>query len=162
MYNWHETTATCIPATRAPTAAPMMPDAEVIAVATEALDALPIGPFNVKLNHRRLLDAVLDLAGVPAAKFKPACSAIDKLDKELWEAVRRELIEDKGIDAAAADTVGRLVQLRGVPRELLARLRAERTFGSHAGAAAALDELELLFKYLEGMGALTLCVARRT
>lgn len=42
----------------------------------------------VKLNHRRLLDAMLDIAGVPPQKFRPICSAIDKLDKEPWEAVR--------------------------------------------------------------------------
>lgn len=31
---------------------------------------------------------MLDLAGVPPQKFRPICSAIDKLDKEPWEAVR--------------------------------------------------------------------------
>lgn len=31
---------------------------------------------------------MLDIAGVPPQKFRPICSAIDKLDKEPWEAVR--------------------------------------------------------------------------
>jgi len=48
----------------------MMPDAEVLAVASEILSSLPIGPFTIKLNHRGLLDAVLDIAGVPASKFR--------------------------------------------------------------------------------------------
>jgi hypothetical protein len=52
------------------------------------LDELSLGEYEVKLNHRRLLDAMLDIAGVPPAKFRPICSAIDKLDKEPWEAVR--------------------------------------------------------------------------
>lgn len=46
----------------------------------------------VKLNHRRLLDAMLDLCGVPASKFRTICSAIDKLDKTPWEQVRREMV----------------------------------------------------------------------
>lgn len=37
--------------------------------------------LQVKLNHRKLLDAMLDICGVPAEKFRPICSAIDKLDK---------------------------------------------------------------------------------
>lgn len=31
----------------------MVPDAEVITVASEILSSLPIGPFMIKLNHRR-------------------------------------------------------------------------------------------------------------
>lgn len=57
-------------------------------VLVEILDELRLGEYEVKLNHRRLLDAMLDIAGVPPQKFRPICSAIDKLDKEPWEVVR--------------------------------------------------------------------------
>ena len=60
---------------------PMVPDAEVITVATEILSSLPVGPFLIKLNHRKLLDAIFEICGVPAEKFRPICSAVDKLDK---------------------------------------------------------------------------------
>lgn len=50
--------------------APMMPDAEVLAVASEILSSVPIGDFAIKLNHRKLLDATLDMAGVPPSKFR--------------------------------------------------------------------------------------------
>ncbi len=36
----------------------------------EILDDLGIGSYTIKLNHRRLLDAMLDIAGVPAQKFR--------------------------------------------------------------------------------------------
>ena len=39
-------------------------------VTTEILDDLGIGSYTIKLNHRRLLDAMLDIAGVPAQKFR--------------------------------------------------------------------------------------------
>lgn len=35
----------------------------------------------------RLLDAILDICGCPAEKFRPICSAIDKLDKTEWPEV---------------------------------------------------------------------------
>ena len=53
----------------------------------EILTELDIGAFTIKLNHRALLDGVMAIAGVPAAKFRPICSAIDKLDKAPWDEV---------------------------------------------------------------------------
>jgi histidyl-tRNA synthetase len=39
-------------------------------------------------------------------------SAIDKLDKEPWEAVRAEMTEEKGLPMAVADKIGEFVQHR--------------------------------------------------
>jgi histidyl-tRNA synthetase len=44
-----------------------------------------------------LLEAIIEEAGASLDKFKTICSSIDKLDKEKWEDVAKELIEDKGI-----------------------------------------------------------------
>jgi len=132
----------------------MLPDAEVLKVCTEILSALPIGAYTVKLNHRKLLDAALALAGIPAAKFRTVCSSIDKLDKEPWAAVREELVGEKGVAPASADAVGVLVQRAGAPLELLAALQAEGTFAAQPGGRAALEDLALLFRYLQAMGAL--------
>ena len=38
------------------------------------------------------------------------CSAIDKLDKEPWEEVRREMVDQKGLHPKAADAIGRYVR----------------------------------------------------
>jgi hypothetical protein len=48
----------------------------------------------------------------PWQKFRAICSAIDKLDKEPWEAVRCEMVEEKGLPADVADTIGQFVVLR--------------------------------------------------
>jgi histidyl-tRNA synthetase len=87
----------------------MVPDAEVITVACEVLEQLDIGNIMVKLSHRQLLHAMVTSCGVSEAQFKPICSAIDKLDKEPWAEVRREMIDEKGLDPAAADKIGELV-----------------------------------------------------
>jgi histidyl-tRNA synthetase len=59
----------------------MVPDAEVLTILCEALTKLDIGPFTVKLNHRKILDGIFELAGVPAEKTRSISSAVDKLDK---------------------------------------------------------------------------------
>lgn len=64
---------------------PMVPDAEVLTAAVEILSALEnsIGPFEIKLNHRRLLDSIFEICGVPADKFRTICSAVDKASTAL-------------------------------------------------------------------------------
>lgn len=59
----------------------MVPDAEILAVLCEALTALDIGEFTIKINHRKILDGIFELAGVPADKTRSISSAVDKLDK---------------------------------------------------------------------------------
>eukprot|EP00271_Cylindrocystis_brebissonii_P011065 TRINITY_DN2777_c1_g2_i1.p1 TRINITY_DN2777_c1_g2~~TRINITY_DN2777_c1_g2_i1.p1 ORF type:complete len:1061 (-),score=198.25 TRINITY_DN2777_c1_g2_i1:295-3477(-) len=135
--------------------ATMVPDAEILRVVTELLDRLAIGDYEIKVNHRRLLDGMLDLCGVPASKFRPICSAIDKLDKEPWDAVRTEMISEKGLPTEVVDRIGLFVVKRGRPEELLAELMAtDGPFKGHEGSLAALAEMALLFRYLGSLGAL--------
>ena len=137
----------------------MMPDADVLKVACEILGDLPIGGFKIKLNHRGLLDGILDMAGVPAAKFRTICSAIDKLDKEPWSAVMEEMTVEKGLPAKVAGRIEAIIMKDGKPRfgepkALLRELIAADTFAPHVGASKALEELGLLFEYLDAMGCL--------
>ena len=59
----------------------MVPDAEILAMLCEALTALDFGEFIVKINHRKILDGIFELAGVPMEKTRAISSAVDKLDK---------------------------------------------------------------------------------
>mmetsp|Transcript_10889 Transcript_10889/g.17700 ORF Transcript_10889/g.17700 Transcript_10889/m.17700 type:complete len:955 (-) Transcript_10889:45-2909(-) len=132
----------------------MVPDSECLAVACEILDALPIGDFGIKLNHRRLLDAILDICGVPADKFRTICSAVDKLDKEPWSEVRREMVEEKGLKGEVADKIGEFVILKGEPWEMYKSLMGGKKFGNHKGALEAMEDLRICFEYLEAMDSL--------
>jgi len=129
----------------------MVPDSECLCVASEILSSLPIGNFGIKLNHRRLLDAILDICGVPSDKFRTICSAVDKLDKEPWSEVRREMVEDKGLDVEAADKIGKYVLRKGSPWDMYSTLMREKAFGNHQGAAEAMEDLNILFQYLDAM-----------
>jgi histidyl-tRNA synthetase len=138
--------------------APMVPDAETITIATEILSELPaIGSFLMKLNHRVILDAVFELAGVPTDKFRTICSAVDKLDKLPWSEVKVEMIE-KGITAEMADEIGKFVLQASAPgsdpRIFVQQLLDAKIFGEHQAALQALADLVILFNYLEAMGSL--------
>ncbi|GMH38611.1 hypothetical protein BSKO_06495 [Bryopsis sp. KO-2023] len=133
----------------------MVPDAEVLTVLVEILTDLDLGEFVVKLNHRKLLDATMAIAGVPPNKFRTICSAIDKLDKETWEAVRCEMVEEKGLSEEVADKVGEFVKFKGAPMELLETLSSpENELMQNPDSKAALDEMRILFDFLAAMGSL--------
>ncbi|KAG2616433.1 histidine--tRNA ligase, cytoplasmic-like [Panicum virgatum] len=134
---------------------PMEPDFEVIKVLTELLNQLDIGTYEIKLNHRKLLDGMLEICGVPPQKFRTVCSSIDKLDKQTFEQVKKELVDEKGISNETADEIGNLVKTRGPPLEVLLELRKEGSkFMQNEGSIVALNELEILFKALEKANAL--------
>ena len=131
----------------------MVPDSECVAVACEILGSLPIGDFGIKLNHRRLLDAILDICGVASDKFRTICSAVDKLDKEPWAAVKNEMVE-KGLKEEVADRIGEFVLQKGKPWEMYHSLMNSKKFGNHRGANEAMEDLRIMFEYLESMGKL--------
>jgi histidyl-tRNA synthetase len=61
---------------------PLLPDAEVLKITTEVFTALGFdGRYTVKLNHRKVLDGMFEVCGVPKDKIRAISSAIDKLDK---------------------------------------------------------------------------------
>ncbi|KAL7180681.1 hypothetical protein ACSBR1_043799 [Camellia fascicularis] len=104
----------------------------------------------VKLNHRKLLDGMLDICGVPPEKFRTICSSIDKLDKQSFEQVKKEMVEEKGLIVETADQIGTFIKERGHPLELLSKLKLEGSkFLENQGSLVALNELEILFKALE-------------
>ena len=44
---------------------------------------------SIQVNHRKILDGIFEYCGVPEEDFRPICSAVDKLDKESWEDVKK-------------------------------------------------------------------------
>lgn len=130
---------------------PMLPDAECVKVVAEILNVLDIGDYVIKLNHRQLLDGMFEACGVAADKFRAICSTIDKLDKSPWAEVRREMIEEKGLDAESADKIGEYVQLNG-GLELVEQLLNDAKLKEVPSAVAGLEGMRLLLKYCEIMG----------
>lgn len=124
----------------------MLPDVECIRVVCEALEALDLGPYLIKVNHRSLLDGIFAACGVPQSKFRSICSAVDKLDKSPWEEVKKEMTDEKGLDEHIADKVGKYVSQSGGV-ELVAELKKDKELMKQSVAVQGLDSMELLLKY---------------
>ena len=129
----------------------MIPEADVIKVVVEILCQLPVGGFNIKLNHRLLLDAIVNISGIKDDLYRTVCSSVDKLDKEEWATVKKELIE-KGITEEQSDKLWTFVQLKDKPKALLEKLKSNNELLSNQKGKTALEEMGILFDYLGIMG----------
>ena len=90
----------------------MTVEAELLSAAADVFIALGFKDFQIVVNHRKLLNAVLQHAGVPADLHGPALVIMDKADKIGVDGVRKELGE-KGLSDGVAATL--LDQLSSIP-----------------------------------------------
>src|SRR5215218_11389442 len=74
----------------------MTVEAELLSAAADVFIRLGFNDFQIVVNHRKLLNAVLAYAGVPADLHGPALVVMDKADKIGITGVRNELGE-KGL-----------------------------------------------------------------
>lgn len=132
---------------------PMIPDAEIISLLCTLLTKLDVGEYTVKLNHRKILDGIFEVCGVPQFKIRTISSAVDKLDKLPWTDVRKEMTEEKGLDPAVADRIGEYVKHKGGP-SLLDQLTADATFMANENAKQGVADMALLFKLLRAYNVL--------
>ncbi|XP_068133901.1 histidine--tRNA ligase, cytoplasmic-like isoform X1 [Hyperolius riggenbachi] len=130
---------------------PMIPDAECLKIMYEILTELELGGFLIKVNDRRLLSGILAACGIPDSKFSTACSSIDKLDKVPWDKVRSEMIEEKQIRPEIVDRLSEYIRLNG-GSSLLEKLRDDPLVAHNPLAMEAVEELNLLYHYLEIFG----------
>ncbi|RYO91391.1 hypothetical protein DL766_002175 [Monosporascus sp. MC13-8B] len=129
---------------------PMIPDAEILRVSVEVFKALQLD-ITIKLNHRRILDGLFTVAGVPKEKIRIISSAVDKLDKATWADVKKEMVEEKGLSDKVADRIGEYVRRSGSMPEMIEVLKSDSELYADKNLKAGLDDMDLLVSYLEVM-----------
>lgn len=74
----------------------MIVEAELISAVCEILQRLGFEDFTIRVNHREILQSILEVAEVPIANHSAALVALDKIDKIGRDGVAREF-KEKGI-----------------------------------------------------------------
>lgn len=92
---------------------------------------------------------MFQVCGVPEEKFRQISSAVDKLDKMPWQDVRKEMVEEKGLDGEVADRIEQYVNLKGNDIAFIHSLEDLIEFSRNPSVREGLDEMKLLFEYLE-------------
>ena len=84
-------------------------EAEVLGAVSEILETLGFTDFKIRLNHRRVLTALLQAAGVPDGLHGDALVALDKLDKIGVDGVTKEFAARGIAEAAGAKALSYFV-----------------------------------------------------
>ena len=108
----------------------MMADAEIIAIMERTMDALGLQNFIIRINDRKILNGLASYAGFPETDTPMVLRAIDKLDKQGWESVAKELAE-LGLTPASVSNIDLFLKINGSTQDEI------------------LDNLELLMKKSE-------------
>lgn len=131
----------------------MLVEAEVLSAAAEALRRLGFEDFRIHANHRKLLDAILENAGVSEDLRSDALTAIDKVDKIGHDGVKDEL-EDRGVSEQAWNILVPLIKWADPDTrpevssdEFLQRMTEE--VGHLQTGSVAIDELQKLLGYTD-------------
>ena len=128
----------------------MTVEAELLSAAADVFVRLGFKDFQIVVNHRKLLNAVLAQAGVPEDLQGIALVIMDKADKIGADGVRKEL-GDKGLSAAIADTL--LGQLSGTPPADLAQWMREQSALLNDDGKTGIEELRQIFALCQSTSA---------
>lgn len=130
----------------------------VVQAVTDALAALGFDRFDVRINDRRVLTGMLDVAGVAPEDRGSVLTAIDKLDKIGADGVRRELAE-RGLETSAIDRLAIAIDATALDADAdpfaASRARLDEVRASFGDATdegtAGLEALGQLFGWLEAV-----------
>jgi histidyl-tRNA synthetase len=128
----------------------MTVEAELLSAAADVLLKLGFSDFQIVVNHRKLLNAVLEKAGVPAELHGVALVIMDKADKIGVDGVRKELGE-KGLPAAVADTL--LEQLSGTPPADLSQWMGQQSASLNDEGKSGIEDLRQIFALCQSTSA---------
>ena len=96
-------------------------EVELICVTAEALQALSLKNFKIKINDRRLLKSMLLKCGFEETQLDSVCISFDKLDKIGVEGVIAELTE-KGFSASAIENFSKVLEKRPFTLDMMSEL----------------------------------------
>ena len=96
-------------------------EVELICVTAEALQALSLKNFKIKINDRRLLKSMLLKCGFEEGQLDSVCISFDKLDKIGVEGVIAELTE-KGFAASAIENFSKVLEKRPFTLDMMPEL----------------------------------------
>jgi histidyl-tRNA synthetase len=132
--------------------ASVLADAEMVAVMHETLAALAFRDYRISINHRKILSAFMDYAGVPAEFKFAAIRAMDKLDKVGRDGVEAELASSDIPKPAADEIMGVMFDPKNSGRIDYYLNAAQAFAGEYDEGRAGVAEMRDLAEYLTYAG----------
>ncbi len=100
----------------------MEAETEILAVTCESLEALGLRGICIRLNSRKILEGMAELAGVPGDKFLDTCRALDKVEKFGIKAVQDEICR-AGVNPEQCRKVLKFCEIKGTNQQVLKKVK---------------------------------------
>jgi len=127
-----------------------MADAEIVSLIYETLSALGFKKFVIKVNNRKILNALFGYADFPKGKTETVLRILDKLDKNKWKDVESELVKETRLDKNAVGSLKKFVELKGDSKKILKE--ASALFEDSKTAEEGISELGELANNVKALG----------
>ncbi len=131
----------------------ILADADIVNLIYRVMTALGFRNFLIRVNNRKVLNGLPAFAGFPEKNLSQVLRAIDKLDKQDWSEVKKELaLKDGGaLSTAAIAAVKRFLDIeKGSRAETLTE--AQKLLAGSKEVAQGLSELAELGRALAALG----------
>ncbi|HMR17934.1 MAG TPA: histidine--tRNA ligase [Sphingobacterium sp.] len=122
----------------------LLNEAEFVLIYQEALEALGLRDFTIKINNRKILSGIAEIIGKPQL-IVDMTVAIDKLDKIGLEGVNKELLE-RGFTADDLNVLQPIIQLQGNNEVKLQQLKT--VLAPSVTGLKGVAEIEEVFDYI--------------
>lgn len=127
----------------------MLADAETIAIVFDVLTSLGFKNFKIRMNNRKILNGIMQHAGISRERANQVFVAIDKLDKIGLDGVKSELA-DRGLTAKESRDILQVFELTGSPASMLSQLRT--SFSGIPDIDSGAAELQEIVDFLTDLG----------
>lgn len=122
----------------------LLNESEFILIYKEALSALGLKDFTIKINNRKILTGIAEIIGKPELIIDMTV-AIDKLDKIGLEGVNKELL-DRGFSQEDLDRLKPIILLEGSNSDKINALKS--VLSTSATGLLGVQEIEDVFSYV--------------
>jgi len=126
----------------------LLNEVEMIQLFDEVLSTLGLEDFTIKINNRKILSGIAEVAGV-ADQITNVTVALDKLDKIGADGVKKEW-RDRGIPESAMKTLEPLLAMQGGNDELLPAL--DELLANSETGKKGLEELREVLGHIAELG----------
>ncbi len=127
----------------------MLADAEIILLAVDVFNTLGFRRFQIRINNRKVLDAMCSYAGIEENMKVEALRSLDKIDKAGAEGFA-ETLKQKDFQNECIQKVLEFIQIRGTSGEKLDS--ASERLSSYKQGLEGIEELREIMRILAELG----------
>lgn len=127
----------------------ILADTEIIRLTYDILNELGFKSFVIRINSRKILAGIMEMAGLPDEMEDTICRSLDKLEKIGMKGVHDEL-KVKGLSEESIDILMKILDAKGEPSEIISHLSNHPRISQ--SVQDALEEIDELFKHINSFG----------